>query len=174
MYRALVIVLQAVLALAFLFGLYVQVVVIPTDAAEEVAFFPPYESVRVPLVTFAMIFVACFQVLAVALCGVLHRAGKGTLFTSGALLWTNLVVGAVAAAAVVVGWACGYVLSTDIPTPSDGMELLGLWMATVTSTVVMAGIALLLLFVRYSHRLAIVERAELEQVVRPAPTRGTT
>ncbi|MDT7790298.1 MAG: hypothetical protein QOF58_8717 [Pseudonocardiales bacterium] len=159
------IVLQALLALAFLFGLYVQIVVVPTDAADAVAFFPPYESVQVLFVTFEIVFVACFQVLAVALCGVLQRAGKRTLFTSGALLWTNIAAGAVAAAAVVIGWACGYVLFTDIPTPFDGMELIALGMATATGTLVTAGLALFLVFVRYSHRLAIVERAELGQVV---------
>ncbi|MGW4214122.1 DUF2975 domain-containing protein [Lentzea sp. NPDC004789] len=159
------IILQALLALAFFAGLYVQVVVIPTDAAKAVAFFPPYESVRVPFVTAETVLVACGQVVTLALGGVLHRAGKGTLFTSGALRWTNTLVGAVAAATAVLGWVCGYVLTTDIPTPFDGMELVALWMATATGTLVAAGLALLLLMVRYWHRLAIAERAELEQVV---------
>lgn len=165
MYRALVIILQALLGLAFAGGLYAQVVVIPTTAADEVASFPPYESVRVPFVTLAIVFIACLQLLAVALAGVLHRAGKGTVFESGALTWTNLAVGAVAAGTVVLGALCGYVFEADIPTPSDGMELLGLWMASGAGTVGAAGIALMLVVVRYWHRRAIVERAELEQVV---------
>jgi hypothetical protein len=164
-HRVLVISLQALLAIAFLGGLYAQVVVIPTTAADEVAFFPPYESVRVPFVTFAIVFVACLQLLAVALEGVLHRAGKGTLFEAGALRWTNLAVGAVAAGAVVLGSLCGYVFDADIPTPSDGMELLGLWMASGAATIAAAGLALMLLLVRSWHRQAILQRAELEQVV---------
>src|SRR5690242_12910271 len=103
MHRALVISLQTLLVVAFLVGLYAQVVVIPTTAADEVTFFPPYESVRVPFVTFAIVFVACCQLLLVALWGVLHRAGKGTVFETGALTWTNTAVGAVAAGAVVLG-----------------------------------------------------------------------
>ncbi|GGU42286.1 DUF2975 domain-containing protein [Lentzea flava] len=165
MFRSLVIVLQAMLAVAFLVGLFAQVVVIPTAAADEVAFFPPYESVRVPFVTFAIVFVACGQVLLVALWGVLHRAGKGTVFEPGALAWTNIAIGAVAAAAVVLASVCGYVFFTDIPTPYDGMELLGLWMGSGAATLVAAVLACMLLVVRYWHRHAIAQRAELEQVV---------
>jgi len=173
-YRALVIVPQALLAVAFLGGLYAQVVVIPTTAADVVAFFPPYESVRVPLVTFAIVFVACLQLLAVALGGALHRTGAHTLFESGALRWTNLAVGAVAAGTVVLGSLCAYVLDADIPTQSDGMEVLGLWMASVSATIGAAVLALTFLLVRSWHRDAIVERAELEQVARPAPAPSTT
>jgi hypothetical protein len=165
MSRALVIVLQTLLGVAFLVGLFAQVVVIPTAAADEVAFFPPYESVRMPFVTFAIVFVACCQVLLVALWGALDRAGKGTVFESGALTWTNLAIGAVAAGAVVLGSVCGYVFFTDIPTPYDGMELLGLWMGSGAATLVAAVLALMLLVVRHWQRLAIAQRAELEQVV---------
>jgi hypothetical protein len=165
MLRALVIFLQTLLAIAFVVGLFAQVVVIPTAAADEVAFFPPYESVRVPFVTFAIVFVACCQVLLVALWGVLDRAGKGTVFEPGALTWTNLAIGAVTAGAVVLGSVCGYVFFTDIPTPYDGMELLGLWMGSGAATLVAAVLALMLLVVRYWQRLAIAQRAELEQVV---------
>lgn len=165
MFRTLVIFLQTLLAIAFVVGLYAQAVVIPTAAADEVEFFPPYESVQVPFVAFAIVFVACCQALLVALWGVLDRAGKGTVFESGALTWTNLAIGAVAAGAVVFGSLCGYVFVTDIPTPYDGMELLGLWMGSGAATLVAAVLALLLLIVRYWQRLAIAQRAELEQVV---------
>jgi hypothetical protein len=165
MSRALVFFLQALLAVAVLGGLFAQVVVIPTTAADEVALFPPYESVRVPFVVFAIVFVACLQVLAVGLGGVLHRAGEGTVFESGALRWTNVVLGAAAGAAVVLGLLCGYVFFTDIPTPADGMELLGLWMGSGAGTIAMAGFAMLLVIVRHWQDRAIGQRAELEQVV---------
>ena len=165
MFRALVIVLQMLLGLAFVIGLYAQAVVIPTAAADEVAFFPPYASVQMPFVAFAIVFVACCQALLVALWGVLDRAGKGTVFESGALTWTNLAIGAVAAGTVVLGSLCGYVFFTDIPTPYDGMELLGLWMGSGAATVVAGVVALMLLVVRFWQRQAIAQRAELEQVV---------
>lgn len=165
MSRALVIFLQTLLAIAFLGALFAQVVVIPTAAADEVAHFPPYEAVRVPFVTSAIIFVACFQVLLVALWGVLHRAGKGTVFESGALTWTNIAIGAIAAGAVVLAWLFVYVTFTEIPSPADGMDTLGLWMGSAVGTVAAIGLALLLVIGRQWLRRAIAQRVELEQVV---------
>ncbi|MFS8099476.1 DUF2975 domain-containing protein [Lentzea alba] len=165
MSRVLVIFLQALLAVAFLGGLFAQVVVIPTTAADEVALFPPNESVRVPFVTSAIVFIACFQLLLVALWGVLQRAAKGTVFEAGALTWTNIAIGAAGAAAVVLGFLFVYVTLADIPSPSDGMETLGLWMGSAVGTVAAIGFALLLVVGRQWLRRAVAQRAELEQVV---------
>ncbi|WP_112275516.1 DUF2975 domain-containing protein [Lentzea terrae] len=165
MSRASVIFLQALLAIAFLGGLFAQVVVIPTTAADEVALFPPYESVRVPFVTSAIVFVACLQLLAVALGGMLHRAGKDTVFESGALRWTNIAIAAVAAGAVVLAWLFVYVTFADIPSPADGMDTLGLWLGSAVGTVAAVGVALLLVVGRHWLRRAIGQREELEQVV---------
>lgn len=165
MSRALVIFLQALLVVAFLGGLFAQLVVIPTTAADEVALFPPYESVRVPFVTSAIVFIACCQLMLVALWGVLRRAGKDTLFESGALTWTNVAIGAVAAGAVVLASLFIYVTFADIPSPADGMEIIGLWMGSAVGTVAAVGVALLLVVGRHWLRRAIGQRAELEQVV---------
>lgn len=165
MSRALVIFLQALLAIAFFGGLFAQVVVIPTTAADEVALFPPYESVRVPFVASAIVFIACGQLMLVALWGVLQRAANGTVFESGALTWANIAIGAVAAAAVVLAALFVYVTFADIPSPADGMETIGLWMGSAVGTVAAVGFALLLVIGRQWLRRAIGQRAELEQVV---------
>ncbi|WP_434449037.1 DUF2975 domain-containing protein [Lentzea sp. E54] len=165
MSRALVIFLQALLALAFLGGLFAQIVVIPTVAADEVALFPPYESVRVPFVASAIVFIACLQVLAVALGGMLHKAGNGTVFESGALTWTNIAIGAIVAGAVVLAWLFVYVTFADIPSPTDGMDTLGLWMGSAAGTVAAVGVASLVVVGRQWLRRAIAQRAELDQVV---------
>jgi hypothetical protein len=165
MSRASVIFLQALLALAFLGGLFAQVVVIPTTAADEVELFPPYESVRVPFVTSAIIFVACCQLMLVALWGVLQRAAEGTVFEAGALRWANIAIGAVAAGAVVLAWLFVYVTFADIPSPADGMETIGLWLGSAVGTVAAIGLAVLLVVGRHWLRRAIGQREELEQVV---------
>lgn len=165
MSRASVLFLQALLALAFLGALFAQVVVIPTTAADEVALFPPYESVQVPFVTSAIVFIACGQLMLVALWGVLRRAAKGTVFESGALTWTNIAIGAVSAAAVVLAWLFVYVTVADVPSPADGMETIGLWMGSAVGTVAAIGVVLLLVIGREWLRRAIGQRAELEQVV---------
>jgi hypothetical protein len=165
MSRALVIFLQTLLGIAFLGSLFTQVVVIPTAAADEVAYFPPYEVVRVPFVTSAIIFVVCCQVVLVALWAMLHRAANGTVFESGALRWTNIAIGAIAAGSAVLAWLFVYVTVTDIPSPADGMDTLGLWMGSAVGAVAAIGLALLLVIGRQWLRRAIAQRVELEQVV---------
>ncbi|MET9229023.1 DUF2975 domain-containing protein [Lentzea sp. NPDC003310] len=165
MSRALVFFLQALLAIAFLAGLFAQVVVIPTLAADEVELFPPYESVRLPFVISAIVFVACLQLLAVALGGMLHRAAEGTVFSAGSVTWTNIAIGAIAGGALVLAWLFVYVTFADIPSPADGMETLGLWMGSGAGTVAAVGVALLVVIGRKWLRQAIAQRAELDQVV---------
>ncbi|MFD4639377.1 DUF2975 domain-containing protein [Lentzea sp. NPDC058436] len=165
MTRALVFFLQALLAVAFLAGLFAQVAVIPATAANEVDLFPPYESVRVPLVVFAIVFVACLQVLAIALGAMLQRAGDDTVFESGSVTWTNIAIGAITAGAVVMAALFVYVTFADIPSPADGMEVLGLWMGSAAGTVAAVGVALLVVVGRKWLGRAIAQRAELEQVV---------
>ncbi|MFD9703767.1 DUF2975 domain-containing protein [Lentzea sp. NPDC059081] len=165
MSRALVIFLQSLLGFAVLCGLFAQVVVIPTTAADEVELFPPYESVRVPLVVLAIVFIACLQVLAVALGAMLQKAGDGTVFEPGAVTWTNVAIGAIAAGGVVLAGLFVYITFGDIPSPTDGMETLGLWMGAAAGTVAAAGVALLVVVGRHWLRRAIAQRAELEQIV---------
>ncbi|MCR3749766.1 DUF2975 domain-containing protein [Lentzea californiensis] len=165
MSRVVVFFLQALLAFAVLGGLFAQVAVIPATAANEVDLFPPYEAVRVPFVASAIIFVACLQVLAVALGGMLHRAGEGTVFESGSLTWTSVAIGAIAAGAAVLAWLFVYVTFAEIPSPADGMEVLGLWMGSAAGTVAAIGVALLVVVGRHWLGRAIAQRAELEQVV---------
>ncbi|RDI19789.1 DUF2975 domain-containing protein [Lentzea flaviverrucosa] len=165
MSRVVVFFLQALLAVAVLGGLFAQVAVIPATAANEVDLFPPYEAVRVPFVASAIIFVACLQVLAVALGGMLHRAAEGTVFESGSLTWTSVAIGAIAAGAAVLAWLFVYVTFAEIPSPADGMEVLGLWMGSAVGTIAAIGVALLVVVGRQWLGRAIAQRAELEQVV---------
>ncbi|SFR29334.1 Protein of unknown function [Lentzea waywayandensis] len=165
MSRVVVFFLQTLLAVAVLGGLFAQVVVIPGTAEGEVELFPPYESVRLPFVVFAIVFIVCLQVLAVALGGMLQRAGEGTVFESGALLWTNVAIGAIAGGGVVLASLFVYVTFADIPSPADGMEVLGLWMGSAVGTIAAIGVALLVVIGRQWLGRAIAQRAELEQVV---------
>ena len=59
MHRLLVAVLQLGIVAVFLAGLFGQIVVLPTTAADDVAQFPPYAPYEVPYVTVAIIGVAC-------------------------------------------------------------------------------------------------------------------
>lgn len=163
--RLLVASLQTVVACAFLVGLYAQLVVIPTSAADQVELFPPYAPIRLPLVAAAILFVACGQLALVGLGMLLRRASRGTVFQPSALTGANVVVGATAAATVVTAAVFAYVTVADIPSPTDGMEVIGLWLGTAAAVV--AGTAAVLLLFAGRHLLvkAIGLRTELDGVV---------
>ncbi|WIX99744.1 DUF2975 domain-containing protein [Amycolatopsis mongoliensis] len=163
--RFLVGVLQALVAAAFLIGLYAQFVVIPMTAADQVELFPPYAPIRVPLVTAAIAFVACGQAALVGLSMLLRRAGRGTVFKPSTLTWANVVVGATAAATVVTAAVFGYVTLADIPSPVDGMDVLGLWLGTAAAVVAGTAAVLLLVAGRHLPAKAIGLRTELDGVV---------
>jgi hypothetical protein len=163
--RFLVVPVQAVMAFAFLVGLYAQIVVIPTTAADQVALFPPYAPIQVPLVTAAILFVACGQVALVGLAMLLRRAGRGTVFEPSSLRWANVVVGATAAATAVTAAVFGYVTLADIPSPTDGMDVIGLWLGTAAAVAAGTAAALLLFAGRHLLVKAIGLRTELDGVV---------
>ncbi|MFD5827482.1 DUF2975 domain-containing protein [Lentzea sp. NPDC060358] len=165
MSRALVIFLQSLLAVAVLGGLFAQAVVIPTTAADEAELFPPYESVRIPLVVLAVLFVLCLQVLAVALGAMLQRAVDDAVFEPGAVTWTNVAIGAISGGGLVLAVLFVYVTFAEIPSPVDGMEVLGVWMGAGAGTVAAAGVALLVVVGRHWLRRAIAQRVELEHIV---------
>ncbi|RBQ14692.1 DUF2975 domain-containing protein [Spongiactinospora rosea] len=165
MSRTLASLLQLCFGFAVIVGLYAQIVIIPTVAADEVAAFPPYAPLETPLVTAAIIFIACVQVGLVALIFLLGRAGAGTLFAGPTLTWVNVGVGVAAAATVVTLGLFLFVTFADIPSPTDGMETLGLWLGSAGG--VAAGVVLLLLTLVGRHLLvqAIALRTELDEVI---------
>lgn len=157
--------LQAFFGFLLLLGLFAQTVVIPTAAADEVAAFPPYAPLETPLVTAAIIFIACVQVGLIALIFLLRRVGAGTLFEPPALTWVNVSVGVAVAATMVTAALFLYVTFADIPSPTDGMDVIGLWMGSAGG--VAAAVVLLLLTLVGRHLLvkAIALNSELDEVI---------
>lgn len=163
--RLLVAALQAVVACAFAVCLYAQLVVIPTTAADQVELFPPLAPHRVPLVTAAILFVVCGQLALVGLGMLLRRASRGTVFQPSAVTGANVVVGATVAATVVTAAVFGYVTFADIPSPTDGMDVIGLWLGTAAAVAAGAAAVLLLFAGRHLLVKAIGLRTELDGVV---------
>ncbi|MEV6602005.1 serine/threonine-protein kinase [Actinoplanes sp. NPDC051346] len=162
--RAVALLLQLILGFALIVGLFAQIVVIPTAAAAEVAAYAPYAPLEMPLVTAAISFIACVQVGLVALIVLLRRTGAGTLFQRPTLTWAHISVGAAAAVTAVTTGLFLYVTFTDIPSPADGMDAVGLWIGAAGG--VGAAVVLLLLTLIGRHLLlkAITLRSELDKV----------
>ncbi|MGW7351596.1 DUF2975 domain-containing protein [Streptomyces sp. NPDC054784] len=157
--------LRAGVALALLAGLFGQAVVIPTTAADEVDRFPPYGPYELPYVTVAVLGVACVQVALVATWVLLGMVRRDALFTPRAFRWVDMIIGASAAATLLALGVTGHLLVADIPSPDDGMELLGALFTAAAGTGVGAGFALLVVVMRGLLHKATHLQTELAGVV---------
>jgi len=163
--RSLLAALQIALGLALLLGVWAQVVVIPTVAADQVDAFPPYAPFQVPLVSAAVAYIACVQIGLVALLFLLNRVGKSSFFERPALMWVNVLVGVVIAATALTAGLFLFVTFADIPSQSDGMEVIGLWLQSGVAAVASVVLMLLTLVGRHLLVKAIALRTELDGVI---------
>ncbi|MFH8468489.1 DUF2975 domain-containing protein [Streptomyces sp. NPDC017991] len=146
-------------------GLFGQIVVIPTTAADEVERFPPYGPFATPYVTMAIIGVACVQVALFAVWMLLDMVQRDAIFTALAFRWVDIVIGSSVVATLLAGGVAVHILLADIPTPDDGMELLGVLGATVMAVGVGAAFAMLTVIMRGLLRKATDLETEIAGVV---------
>ncbi|WP_026930875.1 DUF2975 domain-containing protein [Glycomyces tenuis] len=165
MHHFIVNMLRLAVGMAILLGLFGQIVVIPGMAAEEVERFPPYEPYAAPYVAIAVLGVACVQVALVAVWMLLGLVGRGTIFTPRAFRWVDTVIGAAAAATLLAMGVCVHLFVDDIPSPADGMELLGAFGGALAC--VGGGVAFIMFMavMRNLLRKATDLKAEMAEVV---------
>ncbi|KOG51819.1 hypothetical protein ADK76_34695 [Streptomyces griseoflavus] len=165
MHRFLIATLQVGIGAAFLIGLFGQFVVIPATAADEVAGFPPYAPYAVPYSAVAIAIVACVQVALVALWMLLTMVERDAIFTQRAFRWVDVIIGASAVATLLALGVTGHLAVAEIPSPEDGMDVVGALAATGAVTVVGAAFAMLVVVMRGLLRKATQLRAEMAEVI---------
>ncbi|MFC9241759.1 DUF2975 domain-containing protein [Streptomyces decoyicus] len=146
-------------------GLFGQVVVIPTTAADEVDRFPPYAPFAAPYVTVAIIGIVCVQVALVAVWMLLAMVRRGAIFTPLAFRWVDTIIGSSVVATLLALGVTGHLAVADIPSPHDGMELLGALGAAVASVGVGAAFAMLVVIMRSLLRKATDLETEIAEVI---------
>jgi hypothetical protein len=157
--------LTFLILLGILLALFAQAVILPGAAAEEVASFPAYEPYRTSLVAAGIAFLVCAQVSLVALWMLLLRAHQDVFFRPGSQLWVAVIAGAVGLATLLVLGLFVFLTFFGLPTPGDGMEDLGLWMASGLGCLI-GGAMLGVVFVgRLLLKRAIHAHTELDGVV---------
>lgn len=165
MHQLFIVVLRVSILATVAGGLFGQVVVIPTTAADEVDRFPPYAPFATPYVTVAIIGVACVQVALFAVWMLLDMVQRDAIFSPRAFRWVDIVIGSSVVATLLAGGVSLHILLSDIPSPDDGMELLGVLGATVMSVAVGAAFAMLTVIMRGLLRKATDLETEIAGVV---------
>jgi hypothetical protein len=165
MHRLFIAALRAGIAAAILFGLFGQIVVIPTTAADEVDRFPPYAPFATPYVTVAIVGVVCVQVALVAVWMLLAMVRRGAIFSTLAFRWVDIVIGSSVVATLLAIGVAGHLFVADIPSPDDGMEELSALGAAIISVGVGAAFAMLTVIMRSLLRKATDLQTEIAAVV---------
>lgn len=163
--RVVVTLLRIAVVIAVLVGIYAAVIVIPTTAADDVAQYPPYAPYRVPFVTAAVLAIAGLIGALVAGWMLLSMISRDLIFTARAIRWVDVAIGCVGFASAVAAAVTVDLFVSDVPSPGDGMELIGTIMMAGFCTVLGATFTLLLVLLRHLLRKAADQRSELAGVI---------
>jgi hypothetical protein len=149
--------LRIVLVMAFLLLLLFQVMSLPGQFAHMAQENPDKASLQWPLTIFAVLEVACVQVVIVSTWKLLTLVRHDRIFTSAAMVWVNVIVWAIAAAwLMLAGVSTAVVLNADDP----GVPLL-LFLLLVAG----AALGLVVVVLRALLRQATELRADMEAVI---------
>ncbi|MEU8912785.1 DUF2975 domain-containing protein [Streptomyces nigrescens] len=165
MHRFFIAALRAGIVAVILFGLFGQIVVIPTTAADEVDRFPPYAPFAAPYVTVAIVGIVCVQVALAAVWMLLTMVERDAIFTARAFRWVDTIIGSSIVATLLAIGTTGHLALTDIPSPDDGMEVLGALAAATASAGVGASFVMLIVIMRSLLHKATELQTEIAEVV---------
>lgn len=147
-------------------GLFGQIVVIPTTAADEVELFPPLEPFAPFYVTTAILGIVCIQVALIATWMLLNMIDRQALFTQRAFLWVDTIIGASVAATLLSLGVIGHLMFAGVPEPpGQDMAALSALGAAMVCTWVGAAFAMLVTILRGLLRKAADLQAEMAEVV---------
>ncbi|WP_414504058.1 DUF2975 domain-containing protein [Streptomyces sp. NEAU-L66] len=165
MHRFFIATLRTGIVAVILFGLFGQIVVIPTTAADEVDHFPPYAPFAAPYVTVAIVGIACVQVALAAVWMLLTMVERDAIFTPRAFRWVDTIIGSSIVATLLAIGITGHLALTDIPSPDDGMEVLGALAAATASVGVGTSFVMLIVIMRSLLHKATELQTEIAEVV---------
>lgn len=165
MHRLFIATLRVGVVAAILIGLFGQIVVIPTTASDEVDRFPPYAPFAAPYVTVAIVGVACVQVALVAVWMLLGMVRRDAIFTPRAFRWVDVIIGSSVVATLLAVGVGGHLALAEIPSPDDGMDVVGALGVATAAAGAGAAFAMLVVLMRSLLRKATELKREMAQVV---------
>ncbi|AWB89744.1 DUF2975 domain-containing protein [Homoserinimonas hongtaonis] len=159
MTRAAIALSKVFLVLVALAGVFVQVVLLPIQAAESAAEFPEVEFLRIPILVLGILFVACGQVVVVCVWALLSLVRRDAIFSTRAFKYVDTMIASLAlATAIVVAILLILQLTADAGPP--GLVVLALGVATAC-----AALALVLIVMRRLLAKASEQAQYLDEVV---------
>ncbi|MFF3735466.1 DUF2975 domain-containing protein [Streptomyces sp. NPDC002476] len=165
MNRLFLVALRAGVVAAIVIGLFGQIVIVPTTAADEVDRFPPYAPFAAPYVTVAIVGIACVQVALVAVWMLLAMVQRDAIFTPRAFRWVDVIIGSSALATLLAIGVAGHLALADIPSPNGNMGIISDLAAAIAGAGVGASFAMLVVIMRGLLRKATDLQTEIAEVI---------
>ena len=161
-----VLALRVVLAMALAGSVFVQAVMVPLLAIDLRADFnPDVADVRVPIIVLIVLGIVTVQVTMVCVWRLLTMVRRGTVFSSAAFRYVDVVIGAITVAALLM-FALGVVLAPGETVAPGVVLLIG------GAAVLIAGVALVVIVLRMLLAQAVARdteaqglQAELDEVI---------
>lgn len=150
--------LRTVLALALAGTLFVQIAMVPLLAADLAEFGPGIDAVRIPVIVMAILGIVAVQVVIVCVWRLATMVRRGTVFSTAAFRYVDVVIGAVTAAALLL-FGLGVVLAPGEDVAPGVVLLIG------GAGLLVAGMALVVLVMRKLLGQATGMASELEEVI---------
>ncbi len=145
--------LRIVLAMLLAGSLFVQVVMVPLLAVDLDGLDPDYAYLRTPLLVIAVLGIVTIQVVLVCVWRLLTMVRRGTVFSNAAFRYVDVVIGAIAAASLLM-FGLGVVLA-----PGEAVAP-GVVLLVVGAAVLIAGVALIVVVMRMLLTQAVARDAE--------------
>ena len=155
--RRVVVPLRILLACAFAALVVGQLLSLPVSFAAMAEESPDRASLRWPLTVFAVLELACVQVVIVCTWRLLTMVEDDRIFSERSLVWVDAIVGAIA-----VGWLLLLGMSTYLASIADAPGLPAVLMVMVLAGAVLG---LLMVVMRALLQQAITLRTDMEAVI---------
>ncbi|WP_436735733.1 DUF2975 domain-containing protein [Streptomyces sp. BBFR102] len=157
--------LRAAIVVVLAVGLFGQIVVIPTTAADEADRFPAHAPFALPYAVLAVLGVACVQVALIAVWRLLGMARHGALFAPRAFRWVDVVIGSSVVATLLAAGVAAHLAVAEIPSANGGMDVESALMAAATAAAAGAAFAMLTVIMRSLLRKATELQTEMAGVI---------
>jgi hypothetical protein len=164
MSRVFTIVLRAGIGAVIFFGLFGQIIVIPTTLADMEGLGLPRGPVNEIYTVVGILGVACVQVALVALWMLLAMVERDSIFSMRAFRWIDTIIGA-ALVATLLAFAMAAHLTFAPTRRADGMDMLSLWLFSIACVGVGVAFAMLMVVMRGLLRKATDLETEMAEVV---------
>ncbi|MDK1361774.1 DUF2975 domain-containing protein [Arthrobacter sp. zg-Y1219] len=149
--------LRLVLAAVLAGTLFVQAFMVPLLAIDLAEAGPGADAVRIPVIVLVVLGIIAVQVVLVCVWRLLTMARRGTVFSSAAFRYVDVVIGAVTAGALLL-FALGIVLAPGEEVAPGIVLLIG------GAGLAVAGVALIVLVLRALLAQAVAINAEATQL----------